>query len=95
MRLNGVPGATQQKKNWKYNYTIDNIPSWASSFEYDLEYHAVPLRKISIARYTYYGAWPFIKVQSVDWCEKDFDVYSFSGFGCGGTTIELQKEIDK
>jgi hypothetical protein len=63
-------------------------------FEYDLEYHHIPVKKMTITRNTFYGEGPDIKLQSVDGCEKDFDVYH------GGRTftyehIPLQEMIDK
>jgi hypothetical protein len=35
-------------------------------FEYDLEYHHVPAKKLSITYDTFYGDGPDLKVQSVD-----------------------------
>jgi hypothetical protein len=46
-------------------------------FEYDLQYHSLPLREMSIAYKTFWSNddIPDIKLQSVDGCEKDFDAY--------------------
>ena len=94
LRLDWVPEGIQREKNWNYDYTVDNIWWWSSSFEYDLEYHHIPLKKISIVHNTFYCPDSCIKIQGVDWCEKDFDSYTCVGFGCGGETIKLQNMID-
>ena len=46
-------------------------------YEYDLEYKAVPLRKMSITYDTFYSndELPDVKLQSIDGCAKDFEVY--------------------
>ena len=74
--------AVIKQRDWNFAYIIDNISLWAWDtmvFEYDLEYRSVPLRKMEITYETYYSpapdTLPDIKLQSVDWCAKDFDVY--------------------
>jgi hypothetical protein len=59
---------------------MDNItlkPAEKLIFEYDLEYHHLPLKKMSISYKTYWSNdnYPDIKMQSADGCAKDFDVY--------------------
>ena len=75
-------------KDWNFAYLIDNISlpaGWVMQFEYDLEYRSVPLRKMDITYETFYSEddLPDIKLQSVDWCDKDFDAYInlWSSFG--------------
>ena len=72
--------AVVKKRDGNFPYIIDNItllPWEKLVFEYDLEYHAMPLKKINITYDTYYShdAFPDIKIQSVDWCDKSFGVY--------------------
>ncbi len=72
--------AFQLKRDGNFAYIIDNITlsAWEKMiFEYDLEYHNMPLKKIGLTYETYYSsdALPDIKVQSVDWCEKNFGVF--------------------
>ena len=72
--------AFQLKRDGNFAYIIDNITlsAWEKMiFEYDLEYHNMPLKKIGLTYETYYSsdALPDIKMQSVDWCEKNFRVY--------------------
>ena len=70
--------AVLKKKDWNFAYLVDNInlaPGEVMTFEYDLQYHHMPTKKLSITYDTFYWDWPDLKVQSVDWCEKDFDVY--------------------
>lgn len=72
--------AVVKKKDGNFAYIIDNIklaPWEKMIFEYDLQYHSLPLREMSIAYKTFWSNddIPDIKFQSVDGCEKDFDVY--------------------
>jgi hypothetical protein len=67
-----------KSKDWNFSYIIDNIelsPWQKMIFEYDLEYHALPLKKMNISYDSFWSndKLPDIKLQCVDWCEKDFD----------------------
>ena len=73
--------AVIKPRDWNFAYIIDNIklsPWQEMKFEYDLEYRSIPLREMSITYDTFYWGddeYPDIKLQSVDWCTKDFDAY--------------------
>ena len=69
-----------KSKDWNFSYIIDNInlsPWEKMIFEYDLEYHALPLKKMNISYNSFWSndKLPDIKLQCVDWCGKDFDWY--------------------
>ena len=94
--------AVIKPRDWNFAYIIDNIslkPWEMMQFEYDLEYRSIPLREMSITYDTFYWGgdeYPDIKLQSVDWCAKDFDAYlnwwltrRFSK-----TLVELQDKIN-
>ena len=89
--------AVVKKKDWNFSYIVDNItlsPGETMSFEYDLEYHHLPVKKVSITYETFYSDWPDIKVQSVDWCDKDFEVYYGWGRSFPYEYFPLQDMID-
>ena len=99
--LTNQRNAVVKKKDWNFAYIVDNITlkRWeVLEFEYELEYHHVPLKNMSISYETYWSndKYPDIKLQSVDGCTKDFDGYinswkkSFTQ-----KTIGLQDMIDK
>ena len=95
--ISNPSGAVLKRKNWEFAYVVDGISLWAwaqMSFEYDLEYNYFPLKKLSITHNTFYGQWPDIKSQAIDWCEKDFDVYHWGGRSFPKETISLQKMIN-
>ncbi len=84
-------------RDWNFAYIVDNI-QWWTSFEYDLEYHHVPLKKMSITYETYWSDddFPDIKLQSTDWCIKDFSWYvNLKTREFAGKNIPLQEMIDK
>ena len=90
--------AVLKKKDWSFSFLVDNItlaPWERMTFYYDLEYHQLPLQKMSITYDTFYWAWPDIKLQSVDWCQKDFDVYFGWSRWFTHKTIPLQEKINK
>ena len=90
--------AEVKKKDWNFAFLVDNITlaPWESmSFEYDLEYHQLPLKKMSITYDTFYGEWPDIKLQSVDWCDKNFMVFPGWWRSFTPITIPLQDMIDE
>ena len=67
-------------------------------FEYDLEYHQLPLKKMDITHETFWSSdnLPDIKLQSVDWCVKDFDWFINSWWrSFEKKVIPLQEYIDK
>ena len=99
--LQNKKNAEVKGKDWNFSYLIDNITlfSWERMvFEYDLEYKQLPLKKMSITYNTFWSndKLPDIKLQSVDWCDKNFDWFvnlwkrSFKD-----TVVDLQKLIDK
>ncbi len=93
--------AVIKQRDWNFAYIIDNISLWAGDtmvFEYDLEYRSVPLRKMEITYETFYSDddLPDIKLQSVDWCTKDFDAYINWGWrSFWKDTILLQEMINE
>ena len=98
--LSNKGDAVIKQRDWKFAYIIDNISLWAWQemvFEYDLEYKSTPLRKMEITYDTFYW-WgdhlPDIKLQSIDWCEKDFDVYKNLWRSFSWDKVELQKLIN-
>ena len=96
--LTNKKNAVLKKKDWYFAYLVDNItlaPWEMMTFEYDLEYHHMPLKKMSITYNTFYWDWPDIKLQSVDGCVKDFDVYHGWWRLFPKETIYLQKMIDE
>ena len=89
--------AILKKKDWSFSFIVDNItlaPWERMTFYYDLEFHQLPLQKMSITYDTFYWPWPDIKLQSVDWCKKDFDVYHGWSRSFPHEVIPLQKKID-
>ena len=93
--------AVIKQRDWNFAYIIDNISlsAWDTMiFEYDLEYRSVPLRKMEITYETFYSKddLPDIKLQSVDWCVKDFDAYiNWWWRSFAKELVELQKMIDE
>jgi len=78
--IHNPSNAVVKKRDWSFAYIIDHIslaPGDKLVFKYDLEYHHIPLKKISITYDTFYWEWPLpdIKLQATDWCDKNFDVY--------------------
>lgn len=94
----GTGSAILRGRDWNFAYIVDNI-HWQTSFEYDLEYQHVPLKKMSITYETYWSddEFPDIKLQSVDWCIKDFIWYvNLNGSRkFQSKNIPLQEMIDK
>ena len=91
--------AVIKQRDWNFAYIIDNISLWAWEtmvFEYDLEYRSVPLKEMSITYETFYSKdeLPDIKLQSVDWCVKDFDAYINWWRAFWKETILLQEMIN-
>ena len=92
--------AVIKQRDWNFAYIVDNISlgAWEEmKFEYDLEYRSVPLRKMDITYETFYSDddLPDIKLQSVDWCDKDFDAYINWGWrSFWKKTILLQEMIN-
>ncbi len=90
-----------KSKDWNFSYIIDNIrllPWEKMVFEYDLEYHALPLKKMSISYDSFWSndKLPDIKLQCVDWCVKDFSWFiNIWKRLFQGKSIPLQKYIDK
>ncbi len=90
-----------KSKDWNFSYIIDNIklsPWEKMVFEYDLQYHALPLKKMSISYDSFWSndKLPDIKLQSVDWCVKDFDWFlNMWKRLFQKQLIYLQKYIDK
>ena len=87
-------------KDWNFSYIVDNIhlSAWRSmQFQYDLEYKNIPLRKMDITYKTFYSddVLPDIKLQSIDWCSKDFDVYENWWRSFNERKIPLQNMIDE
>ena len=73
-------GAYELPRDWIFSFLIDNItlnPWEEMIFEYDLEYNQIPLRDISISYKSFWSKdqLPDIKMQSIDWCSKNFDAY--------------------
>ena len=103
----GIEFITDQKwaevkqKDGNFAYIVDNIilaPGEKMVFKYELEYTSIPLRQMSISRNSYRSPdlLPDIKMQSTDWCEKDFDAYVNQGWRKFiKWKIWLQAEIDK
>ena len=92
--------AVVKKKDWNFSYMIDNIqlaPWEQMVFEYDLEYHQLPLKKMSITYDTFWSEddLPDIKLQSVDWCDKNFDWFVNGWRSFSKVSVPLQKLIDK
>ncbi len=93
-------GAVVKKKDWNFAYIVDNI-QWKVTFEYDLVYRHVPLKKMSITRKTYRSddEYPDIKLQSIDWCVKDFSWYVAETGNklrlFSGVDVPLQEMINK
>ena len=90
--------AEVKKKDWNFAFFVDNITlnPWESmSFEYDLEYHQLPLKEMSITYDTFYGEWPDIKLQSVDGCDKNFMVFPGWWRSFSPIIIPLQDMIDE
>ena len=93
--------AVIKPRDGNFAYIVDNIKlsQWEEmKFEYDLEYRGLPLREMEITYDTFYG-WgdelPDIKLQSVDWCAKDFDVYINKGASFIKSVVNLQDKIDQ
>ena len=89
--------AVLKQRDWNFTYLVDNItlsPWETMAFEYDLEYHHIPVKEISITHQTFYWEWPDIKVQSVDGCDKDFEVYHGPWRSFPYEFIPLQDMID-
>ena len=93
--------AVIKPRDWNFAYIIDNIkllPWQKMKFEYDLEYRSVPLRTMEITYDTFYWGndeYPDIKLHSIDWCSKDFDVYMNWWKSFTKKLVELQKMIDE
>ena len=76
--LQNWSGAIYKWKDWSFSYLVDNIrlsPNQTMVFKYDLEYHHVPLKEMSVTHKTFWSDddYPDIKLQCVDGREKDFD----------------------
>lgn len=88
-------------KDWNFSYIVDNIkllPWERMVFEYDLEYHAIPLKNMSISYVSFWSndELPDIKLQSVDWCVKDFSWFvNVWNRRFQNKSVPLQKYIDK
>ena len=99
--LQNQKNAVVKSRDWNFSYLIDNIrlsPWEKMVFEYDLEYYQIPLRKMSITYKTFWSddKFPDIKLQSVDWCEKNFDWFINSWKrSFKSTLVTLQELIDK
>ena len=100
--LKNKRNAVVKSRDWSFSYIIDNItlsPWETMVFEYDLEYTQIPLRDISVTYVTFWSDddYPDIKMQSVDWCVKDFDVYvnSWESRVFNYDFIPLQDMIDE
>ena len=98
--LHNQRNAVIKQKDGNFAYIIDWITLWPSEtmvFEYDLEYRSIPLRKMDITYETFYSNdnLPDIKLQSVDWCEKDFDAYINGWWSFWKQRILLQDMIDE
>ena len=99
--LQNQGNASVKSRDWNFSYLIDNIvlkPGEEMIFEYDLEYHQIPLRKMSVTYDTFWSKdkYPDIKLQCIDGCEKNFDWFvnlwkrSFKK-----TIVPLQEIINK
>ena len=91
--------AVIKQRDWNFAYIIDKITLWpweTMVFEYDLEYRSIPVRKMDITYETFYSddELPDIKLQSVDWCAKDFDAYINWWRSFWRQTILLQDMIE-
>ncbi len=100
--LQNKRNAVVKSKDWSFSYIIDNIklsPWEKMEFEYDLEYHPLPLKKMSITYDTFWSndKWPDIKLQYVDWCWKDFDwfINLWKNRSFQNKKVPLQNYIDK
>ena len=99
--LQNQKNAVVKSKDWIFSYLVDNItlsPWEKMVFEYDLEYKSIPLKKMSITHKTFWSDddYPDIKLQSVDWCEKNFDGFINSHKrSFQNTVVPLQELINK
>lgn len=86
------------KDQW-FSYIVDNIellPAWNGdyiSYEYDLEFRGVPLRKIDLTDSKTETGVQDIRIWSIDWCTKDYDLYHWNWLL--KEEIKLQDQIDK
>ena len=68
--LENQKGTVVKKKDGNFSYIVDDItlkPWEKMIFEYDLEYHHMPLKKMSVTHETFWSSdeFPDIKLQSV------------------------------
>ena len=95
-----------KKRDWNFAYLLDNISLWwgeTFSYSYELEYQALKLKDLSLS---YDAPWatplsndiyPDIKMQSTDWCDKDFNAFlnMWSVRSFSNNVIGLQRMIDE
>ena len=93
--------AVVKKRDWNFAYIIDNItlaPGETMVYKYDLEYHGIQLKDLSLSYETFWSEdeYPDIKTQCVDWCTKDFGAFinGWSSRSFGYKEIKLQEMIE-
>ena len=85
-----------KQEDWWFAYIIDNISlrGWETLvYKYDLEYDWLPVRDVYM---DYSWKYPSIKLQSIDWCEKNYDLYeNITWKNFKKKVVKLQDDIDR